>query len=143
MENKQAPAVSKPERGRVAEGLSSAEAARRLASHGRNELPAAERTRWWVRVGSQLHSPIIYILLFALAFDLLVWVMEGAEGWPVESLAILVILTINTGMGVWQEYRAENALARLRELAAPQVWVRRDGTLQRIPAVSLVPGDTV
>ncbi len=135
------PAHKDPEHGSAAHGLSSAEAARRLARHGPNELPAERRTPWWRRAGRQLHSPIIYILLFALAFDMILWVIEGAAGWPIESLAILVILVINTGMGVWQEYRAENALARLQALAAPRVWVRRDGKLVQIPAVGLVPGD--
>ena len=123
------------------EGLSSAEAARRLAEHGPNVLPQGRRTPWWERVWRQLRSPIIYILLFALAFDAVIWVIEGARGWPIESIAILVILAFNTIMGVWQEYRAEDALARLKELAAPQVWVRRDGHLTEIPAAQLVPGD--
>ena len=94
-------------------------------------------------MGRQLQNPIIYILLFALAFDVAIWVLEGAHGWPFESIAILVILAFNTIMGVWQEYRAEDALARLKELAAPRVWVRRDGSLTEIPAADLVPGDVV
>ena len=111
-------------------GLSSEEAAARLAEHGPNALPETPPTPWWERVLRQLHSPIIYILLFALAFDILVWVLEeGGHGWPVESIAIFAILALNTVMGVWQEYRAEDALARLKELAAPRVWVRRDGRL--------------
>ncbi len=124
-------------------GLSSAEAAARLAEHGPNALPDAPPAPWWRRVVDQMRSSIIYILLFALVFDAVVWVVEGAEGWPFESIAIAVILFLNTGMGVWQEYRAEDALARLRELAAPQVWALRDGSLTRIDAASLVPGDVV
>jgi P-type Ca2+ transporter type 2C len=124
-------------------GLTSAEAAARLAEHGPNALPDAPPLPWWRRVLEQLRSSIIYILIFALIFDLVVWVIEGAEGWPFESIAIAVILLLNTGMGVWQEYRAEDALARLRELAAPQVWALRDGALDRIEAASLVPGDVV
>jgi Ca2+-transporting ATPase len=92
---------------------------------------------------SQLQNPIIYILLFALAFDVVVWVIEGMHEWPIESIAILLILGFNTTMGVWQEYRAEDALARLKELAAPNVCVRRDGTLTHIHAAMLVPGDLV
>jgi Ca2+-transporting ATPase len=96
-----------------------------------------------VRVGGQLRSSIIYILLFALAFDLVVWLWEGAHEWPFESIAIATILLFNTAMGVWQEYRAEDALARLRELAAPKVWVMRDGHLEQLDATLLVPGDLV
>ena len=99
--------------------------------------------RWWVRVGRQLRSSIIYILLFALAFDVVIWISEGAHGWPYESLAIATILVSNTVMGVWQEYRAEDALERLRELAAPRVWVIRDGHLTHLEASLLVPGDLV
>ena len=125
----------------VGAGLSSTEADARLIQYGPNELPAARSTPWWVRVLRQLQSPIIYILLFALAFDAVVWGIEGWQGWPFESIAILVILAFNTVMGVWQEYRAEDALARLTALAAPRVWVRRDGRMVEIPASSLVPGD--
>ena len=128
----------------TAAGLSSEEAAARLAEHGPNALPETPPTPWWERVLRQLHSPIIYILLFALAFVILVWVLEeSGHGWPVESIAIFAILALNTVMGVWQEYRAEDALARLKELAAPRVWVRRDGRLGQILATELVPGDLV
>ena len=124
-------------------GLSSGEAAARLAENGPNLLPEAVIVPWWVRVGRQLRSPIIYILIFALAFDAVIWIIEGANGWPIESIAILVILAFNTIMGVWQEYRAEDALARLKELAEPHVSVRRDGRLHAIPAAELVVGDLV
>ncbi|MCL1586891.1 MAG: HAD-IC family P-type ATPase, partial [Actinomycetia bacterium] len=118
-------------------------AAERLVSVGANVLPEAKPTPWWRRVLSQLQNPIIYILLFALAFDVAVWAIEDMHEWPIESIAILVILAFNTIMGVWQEYRAEDALARLKELAAPNVCVRRDGSLTHIPAALLVPGDLV
>ncbi len=124
-------------------GLSSDQAAVLLVEVGANVLPEARPTPWWERVLRQLRSPIIYILLFALAFDAVVWVFEGATGWPIESIAILVILAFNTVMGVWQEYRAEDALARLKELAAPLVSVRRDGRLVHLPAAEVVPGDLV
>jgi P-type Ca2+ transporter type 2C len=123
------------------EGLTSAEAGARLEHHGPNLLPEAKQIPWWVRLARQLQSPIIYILLFALAFDTSIWVIEGARGWPFESIAIFVILTFNSVMGMWQEYRAEDALSRLKELAAPRVWVRRDGQPTHLPAAELVPGD--
>lgn len=127
----------------TAGGLTSTEAGARLVEVGANVLPEARATPWWKRVLGQLHNPIIYILIFALAFDAVVWTIEGMHGWPIESIAIVVILAFNTIMGVWQEYRAEDALARLKELAAPYVWVRRDGRLEHVPAAELVPGDLV
>ena len=124
-------------------GLTSAEAAARLLAHGPNALPPATPVPWWARVARQLRSSIIYILLFALAFDAAVWIADGARDWPFESLAIATILAFNTIMGVWQEYRAEDALKRLQELATPRVWAMRDGHLVEIDATVLVPGDLV
>jgi Ca2+-transporting ATPase len=124
-------------------GLTKRKAAALLVSHGANELPENRPEPWWKRVWRQLSSPIIYILLFALAFDVVVWVMEDASGWPFESIAIVIILAFNTIMGVWQEYRAEDALAHLKRLSAPNAWVRRDGKLELVPASQLVPGDLV
>jgi P-type Ca2+ transporter type 2C len=126
-----------------ARGLTSARAQELLGTHGPNSLPPAPSVPWWARVARQLQSSIIYILLFALAFDLAVWIAEGAHEWPFESLAIATILVFNTAMGVWQEYRAEDALARLQELAAPRVWVLRDGHIIEVDAAVLVPGDLV
>ncbi len=124
-------------------GLTSARAQALLETHGPNALPPAKPVPWWARVARQLQSSIIYILLFALAFDLVVWFSEGTDEWPFESLAIATILAFNTVMGVWQEYRAEDALKRLQDLAAPRVRVLRDGHLTEIDAAHLVPGDLV
>ncbi|RMF94835.1 MAG: HAD family hydrolase [Gammaproteobacteria bacterium] len=123
------------------QGLDSAEARARLARHGPNALPAPAGPAWWQRLLQQFASPIIYILLFALAFDLLTRLLDGARGWPFESLAIGLILLLNAAMGMWQEYRAEDSLARLRELSAPRCCVWRDGRLVEIPAEEVVPGD--
>ena len=123
----------------VGEGLCSTEAARRLTEHGPYRLPEAERTAWWVRVGRQLQSPIIYILLFALAFDVIIWFIEGLQSWPIESLAILVILGFKTVMGVWQVDRAEDALARLQALAAPKGWYAGTAASFRFPRPSSCP----
>ncbi len=127
--------------GADARGLSSAEASERLRMHGPNSLRDAPQAPWWHRVARQLRSSLIYILLFALAFDLGVWLKEGRNGWPFEAIAIGTILLFNTAMGVWQEYRSEDALTKLRALATPQVWVMRDGRLQHLDVTVLVPGD--
>ncbi len=127
----------------VNSGLSSEEARKRLKKFGRNILPETAQTPLWVRFLRQFQSPLIYILLFALAVDLVIWVIEGASGIPVESIAIGLILLINSGLGVYQESKAEAALARLKALAAPLVWVLRDGSLVHLPGLELVPGDLI
>ena len=54
-------------------------------------------------------------------------------GLPLESLAILFILLLTAGLGVYQERKAEAALARLKALAESLVWVLRDGHVVRLP----------
>jgi Ca2+-transporting ATPase len=124
-------------------GLSTAEAAARLAQHGPNALPEQPPEPLWRRFLRQFASPLIYILLFALAFDLLIWLNEGARTWPIEAIAIGVILLLNAALGLYQERRSEAALARLKALAGAQAWVLRDGEFVRVPAESIVPGDRV
>ena len=123
------------------QGLSQTEAARRLAEHGPNALPEAKAISLWQRLISQFKSALIYILLFALALDLALWLHEGAKTVPYEAIAIALILVLNAGLGAYQESKAEEALARLKALAMPSVWVMRDGALAQIPANELVPGD--
>jgi Ca2+-transporting ATPase len=124
-------------------GLSTEEARRRLAEHGPNAIAEATPPSFWRRAVRQFQSPLVYILLFALVFDLGTWLHEGAEGWPAGTLVIALVLLLNSGLGVLQEYRSERALAQLRELAAPQAWVLRDGRFVRIASAAIVPGDAV
>ncbi len=124
-------------------GLSSVEAQARLKHHGPNVLPMTPSVTFWRRFVDQFRSPLIYILLFALVLDLTIWFIEGHAGLPIESFAITVILLLNAGLGVYQESKAETALAHLKALAASFVWVMRDGRVVHLPSVQLVPGDVV
>jgi Ca2+-transporting ATPase len=124
-------------------GLSIAEAEARLARHGRNALPETAPPSLWRRFLRQFQSPLIYILLFALVADVAIWFAEGARGLPIESLAIALILTLNAGLGVYQENKAEAALAHLNVLSTAMVWVLREGQLTQLPSAQLVPGDVV
>ncbi len=124
-------------------GLSSDEAAARLQQFGPNALPQKPPPPLWRRFLRQFRSPLIYILLFALAADFAIWIVEGATGLPVESLAIAVILLLNAGLGVYQESKSEAALSALQEMAAPLVWVLRDGQLIHLLSAELVPGDVL
>jgi len=124
-------------------GLSTADAAERLARAGPNALPEPAPDPLWRRFVRQFQSPLIYILLFALVFDLGLWLYEGAHAWPIEATAIGLILLFNAALGLYQEQRSEAALTRLKALAGAQAWVLRDGHLVRLPTSALVPGDRV
>jgi Ca2+-transporting ATPase len=117
-------------------GLSSTEAEQRLARHGFNTLPAAERTRLWSMVIGQLSDVTILVLLSA---SLIAWI-AGDVG---DALLIAVVVLINLALGLSQHYRAERAVAALRELEKPLATVRRDGKILSVPTAHLVPGDIV
>ena len=84
-------------------GLSQVEARQRLAEYGVNALPEAKAISLGQRLIGQFKSALIYILLFALALDLALWLHEGASQIPHEALAIGLILILNAGLGAYQE----------------------------------------
>ena len=122
-------------------GLSAADAAERLARLGPNTIPERASDPGWRQFLRQFNSPLIFILLFALAFDVGLWAYDGAHGWPIEATAIGLILLFNAALGLYQEQRSEAALARLKVLSGAQAWVLRDGEFVRLPARDVVPGD--
>jgi Ca2+-transporting ATPase len=124
-------------------GLGSGEAKRLLVEHGPNAIPRAPSVNLAVRFLKQFQNPLIYVLLFALAFDIGAWVYGGSRGWPVEGLAIAAVLLLNATLGALQEHRSEQVLARLAAMTAPLAWVLRDGALTQIPSHEIVPGDVV
>lgn len=124
-------------------GLTQADAAHRLEELGPNAIPESAPTPLWRRLVRQLRGPLTLILLFAHVFDLGAWLYEGGRGWPIEAMAIAAVLVLNAALGVIQEYRSENALARLKTLGAPVAWALRDGRLVHIPSSQLVPGDVI
>ena len=124
-------------------GLTTADAVARRRAVGPNALPARPPLPWWRRFAAQCASPLVLILLCALAFDLAVWIWEGAHGWPIEAMAIGLILGLNAALGLYQEARSEAALARLETLSGAQAWVRRDEAWVRVGTADLVPGDLV
>ena len=123
-------------------GLSSQEATRRKAKFGLNNVPAIPPPTIWRRLLRQFASPLIYVLLFAVTFDIAI-ALWGRHGWPIEGTVIGAVLVLNATLGVFQEYRADNALAALKNMATPMVWALRDGTLVHIKGDDLVPGDRV
>jgi Ca2+-transporting ATPase len=118
------------------QGLSAAEAARRLARHGPNELIERGFKSPWLIVWEQLTATMVLVLVIASA-------ISAVLGDYKDAVAIIAIVVLNTLLGFSQEYRAEKAMAALKKLAVPTVRVRRGGHVQEISARDLVPGDIV
>jgi Ca2+-transporting ATPase len=117
-----------------ATGLSATEAAQRLASNGPNALQEGKRIRPLQVFLGQFKSLIIWILIVA-------GVISGVLGDVVDAIAILAIVVLNAAIGFYQEFNAEQSIAALKKMAAPQAKVRRDGQLTSIPASGIVAGD--
>jgi len=119
-----------------AEGLSSAEAARRLTRDGANLLERVKPVNPVQLFFSQFKSFIIYVLLFAVGLSVLV-------GEWVDSLIILAILIANALIGFFQELTAHRSLESLKKMAPLNAMVRRDGNWREIRAAELVAGDLI
>ena len=117
-------------------GLSGAEASRRLAIYGPNELQGALRVSPWTLLLAQFKNVLIVILLVAT-------VLSAFLGHAVEAVAIAVIVLFAVLLGFVQEYRADRAMQALRRMAAPLARVFRDDRETEIPARDLVPGDVI
>ncbi len=117
-----------------AAGLSSAEAARRLEADGPNALPVARRVRLWRRVLMQLRDPLVAVLLVAAALTI------GTGDWT-DAGVILLVIVVNTSVGVAQEVKADQAIAALGTLTAPHARVVRDGQQRQIASAEVVVGD--
>ena len=118
------------------EGLSEAEAVRRLAAAGENRLPQQGRRSLAAIVLGQFLSPLIYLLLAAAVLSLAI----GEAG---DALFIAAVLVINASIGAVQEARSQKSAEKLARYVEMQVRVRRDGRLLALPAHLLVPGDRV
>ncbi len=117
-------------------GLTSAEAAARLARHGENRLPEAKGRGPLLRLLMQFHNVLIYVLLGAAV------VTAGLQHW-VDTGVILAVVIANAMIGFVQEGKAEAAMAAIRNMLAPKAAVLRDGQRVTIDGAHLVPGDVV
>ncbi|MEF8900253.1 MAG: cation-transporting P-type ATPase [Halovenus sp.] len=120
----------------TAEGLETATAEARRTEVGPNEI-TGDRGRGAVRIFlAQFSSALIWVLLVAAA-------LSFAIGHIVDAVLIGTILLLNGIFGFVQEFRAEQSLEALREMATPEVTVRRQGEEREIESTALVPGDIV
>ena len=118
-------------------GLSSAEAARRLARDGPNRLVEAPREPRWKALLRQFKDLLIVILLAAAVVSL---VVTGEWETPV---AIALVVMLNATIGFVQESRAEASLEALKKMLVTTATVRRDGRMVSLDAAELVAGDVV
>ncbi len=117
-------------------GLSSQEAAHRLASHGPNRLPAPPRRHPALRFLAHFNNILIYVLIASAAITF-------ALDHLVDTLVILAVVVANAVIGFIQEGKAEKAMESIRRMLAPQAAVLRDGKRVSVDGELLVPGDVV
>jgi len=117
-------------------GLQQAEAEDRLGQYGLNTLKARRRASAWGLLLSQFKSPLVLILIFAATVSAFV------REWT-DAVIVLAVVLGSTLLGFVQEYRAGNAVERLRSRVTIKSNVLRGGRPQILPSEELVPGDVV
>ncbi|MGM0401620.1 MAG: cation-translocating P-type ATPase [Chloroflexota bacterium] len=123
-------------------GLSPAEVERRLEEYGPNEIEEAEGVSKLEILWAQIKNPLVFVLVMAGLISL-------AAGKTADAIVIAVVIVVNTLIGFFQEYQAEEALQALKSQAAPEAEVLRDcpdegGCIEeRVPATQIVPGDVI
>jgi H+-transporting ATPase len=116
-------------------GLSAAEAAARLQRYGPNVIEE-KRASLFLKLLTYLWGPIPWMIEVAA-------ILSGAvQRWD-DFAIIMAMLMINAGVGFWQEFKADNAIAALKQTLALKARVLRDGTWQSVPSAELVPGDVI
>ena len=123
------------------QGLSEAEAARRLSEHGPNRLAAGKKKSNLQRFFEELKDPMILILLAAALISGITSAYEGES--YADVVIILTVVIINAVLGVLQESKAEKAIEALQEIAAATSKVMRGGKMEVKKSEELVPGDIV
>jgi H+-transporting ATPase len=117
------------------DGLTQAEAAKRLAQYGPNEIEE-KKDNPFLKFLTYLWGPIPWMIEAAVVLSAL------AQHWPDFGI-ILVLLLANAIVGFWEEHQAGNAIAALKAKLAVEARVRRDGKSVTPPARELVPGDVI
>jgi len=117
-------------------GLSSGQFEQRLSQYGYNKLAQAKKKTLARRFFEQMSDPMVVVLIAA-------GVISGAVGEIPDAIIILMVVVLNSILGVVQEGKAEKAIEALQQMAAPFSKVRRDGHVQQIKSELIVPGDIV
>ena len=116
------------------QGLSGAEAARRLGEYGPNEPAPVRRLSAVVQLLHLFANPLVIILLVASA-------IAGTLGQAVDAVIIVTMVVLGVAINFWQSYRSQQAADQLRASVSPTATVLRDGAWQETPLRNVVPGD--
>jgi P-type Mg2+ transporter len=118
------------------DGLSAAEAARRLSAYGPNRIGGNRDVSRARVIANQVRNPLLLVLMFAAA-------ASAASGAFVDAVIVLVIVLATVGIGYTREYNAVTAAAALQARVRARTRVRRDGHDEQLPTEQIVPGDVV
>lgn len=127
--------------GSCTDGLTNAEAEKRLEQYGKNRLKEAKKTPLIVRFLEQLKDPMILILIAAAIVSGIIAVLENESF--TDTIIILVVVLLNAILGVYQESKAEKAIEALQAMSSATSRVLRNGTIRIVKSEELVPGDIV
>lgn len=129
------------------DGLTTAEAEKRLSENGKNKLKEGKKKSMLKRFMEQLSDPMIIILIVAAVVSAFTEYFEasaaGATYFPTDTVIIMIVVLINAVLGVLQESKAEAAIEALQEMSAATSKVLRDGKLVSVRSEDLVAGDVV
>jgi len=117
-------------------GLTSAEAAARLSSHGPNEIESEPPPSLVQIALQQLRDPMNLMLVAVTIASLLIGEISTA-------VLVAFLIALNLVLGTRQELKARESIDALSSMQVPQVKVVRDGSIELVPAVDIVPGDVV
>ncbi|TRZ93172.1 MAG: cation-transporting P-type ATPase, partial [Rhodocyclaceae bacterium] len=127
----------------TAAGLPAAEAARRLAEFGPNHVEEVAREHLLLTFAREFTHFFAIILWIGAALAFLAEHFQPGQGMARLGVAIVGVIIVNGIFSFWQEYKAEQAVAALRQLLPQKVQALRDGAIVELLATDLVPGDIV
>ncbi|MDE7464322.1 MAG: HAD-IC family P-type ATPase [Clostridiales bacterium] len=124
-------------------GLSDAEAAKRLGKYGENKLKEAKHDSVVKKFFLQFTDVMVIVLIAAAIISAVVAVVEDQYSDFIDVGIILAIVILNAVIGTVQECKAEKAMESLKKMSAPYCKVRRNGEIKKIETTALVKGDIV
>ena len=117
-------------------GLSEVEAKKRLEEYGENALAEEKKKSFGEKLKEQFFDPMIIILIAAALVS--IFVGEG-----LDAGIIIAIVIVNAFLSIYQEGKAEEAIAALQKMSSPKAKVIRDGDHEEVDSNKLVPGDII